>query len=168
MNVLSIDPGTTHSAFTLYSETDVQKRVVRWGKLENYELLNAIMAGEFTGCYHASSIEQIACYGMAVGKEVFATAFWTGKFILALAMKSGSYFRGHEPLLIERREVKIHLCNSMKAKDGNIRQAVIDLLGPQGCKKSPGPTYGVSGDGWASLALAITTAHKINSTAAAL
>ena len=164
MLIFSIDPGTDLSAFTLYCSAE--KKVVQWAKLPNEDLLCAILNHEFH--YSAASVERVACYGMAVGKEVFSTCFWTGKFLLALAMKSGEYFRGHEPLLIERREVKIHLCNSMKAKDGNIRQAVIDLIGPQGSKRQPGPTYGVAGDGWASLALAITTAHKINSTAAAL
>ena len=159
MRILSIDPGTTHSAYTVYAETDLVRHVAEWGKLENYDLLNLLL--EHRIAYDTASIERLACYGMAVGKEVFETAFWTGRFIMALACKSGSYFRGHEPLLIERREVKMHLCNSMKAKDGNIRQALIDLLGPQGTKSKPGPTYSVSGDGWASLGVAVTTANKL-------
>ena len=54
----------------------------------------------------------------------------------------------------------MYLCHSMKAKDGNIRQAILDLYGGKdvalGNKKRPGPLYGVSKDIWAALAVAIT------------
>lgn len=56
--------------------------------------------------------------------------------------------------LIYRRDIKIHLCGTVKAKDGNIRQALIDKHGAPGTKKSKGPTYGVSGHLWAALAVA--------------
>jgi len=44
----------------------------------------------------------------------------------------------------------------MKAKDTNIRQALIDMIGPQGKKSCPGPTFGMSSHTWAALAVAIT------------
>ena len=40
----------------------------------------------------------------------------------------------------------------------NIRQALLDLIGPQGTKKAPGPTYGVRSHEWAALAVAVTVA----------
>jgi hypothetical protein len=49
----------------------------------------------------------------------------------------------------------------MKAKDANIRQALIDKIGPQGTKKDPGPTYGISKDVWSALAIAVTHTAKI-------
>ena len=61
---------------------------------------------------------------------------------------------------IERREEKLHLCDSPRANDSTIRQAIIDRFGGKdaaiGKKKVPGPLYGISGDVWAALAVAIT------------
>jgi hypothetical protein len=94
-------------------------------------------------------IEKIACMGMAVGEDVFETVFWSGRFCQA----SWSFDR------VTRAEAKMHLCGSMRAKDANIRQALIDKLGPQGTKKNPGPTYGISKHLWSALAVAVTYAE---------
>jgi hypothetical protein len=65
-------------------------------------------------------------------------------------------------MFVYRREVKTNLCGSMKAKDGNVRQALIDRFGGKekaiGKKKTPGPLYGFSADVWQALAVAITFA----------
>ena len=95
------------------------------------------------------AIEMIASYGMAVGREVFETCVWVGRFHQAWRDPAGVK-------LIYRQAVKLHLCNSPRAKDANIRRALIDLLGPQGTKNSPGPTYGVSSHAWAALGVAVT------------
>ncbi len=58
--------------------------------------------------------------------------------------------------LVPRRDVKLHICRSAKAKDGNIRQALIDRFGPVGTKKAPGPLFGISNHRWAALAVAVT------------
>ena len=89
----------------------------------------------------------IACYGMAVGAEVFETCVWIGRY---LEKAQGDMSR------IKRGEVKMHLCHSMKAKDSNIRQALIDRFGAPGTKKAPGLTFGLSGDMWAAFAVAVT------------
>lgn len=70
----------------------------------------------------------IASYGMPVGKEVFETCVWIGKFAEASGMKEN---------YIYRKEEKMNLCHSMKAKDSNIRQALIDRFGVVGTKKNP-------------------------------
>jgi hypothetical protein len=94
------------------------------------------------------AVEMIASYGMPVGREVFETCVWIGRFVQA--WQPGA----HE--FVYRRDVKMYLCGSNRAKDGNIRQALLDLVGPQGTKKAPGPTYGLRGDEWAALAVAVT------------
>lgn len=94
---------------------------------------------------------------MPVGAEVFETVFWSGRFAQAWGL---NFHR------IKRHEVKMHLCHNMRAKDGNIRQALIDKLGPQGVKKSPGPTYGISGDCWSALAVAVTFVESKSSVSA--
>ena len=61
-----------------------------------------------------------------------------------------------------RREVKLYLCGSIRAKDANIIQALIDRFAPgvsnkgKGVKKSPGFFYGFKKDVWQAFALAVT------------
>jgi hypothetical protein len=90
----------------------------------------------------------IASYGMAVGREVFETCVWIGRFIQARQPMQ------HE--LIYRRDVKIHLCGSPRAKDANIRQSLLDKFGEVGTKKNPGPLFGVKSHVWSALAVAVT------------
>jgi hypothetical protein len=50
--------------------------------------------------------------------------------------------------------VKLHLCNSSRAKDANVRQSLLDRYGSTrqlgiGTKGRPGPLYGVTGHAWA-------------------
>jgi len=95
-------------------------------------------------------IEQIAAMGMAVGAEVFETCFWSGRFAEAWG---GSFER------LKRHEIKMHLCGNMRAKDANIRVALMDRFGGSqsvGKKKTPGPLYGIAGDQWSALAVAVT------------
>jgi hypothetical protein len=97
-------------------------------------------------------IEQIASFGMAVGAEVFETVFWTGRFYEAWP---GASTRHRLP----RSAVKMHLCQTMRAKDSNIRQALADRFGGSGAwgtKKAKGPLWGVTGHALAALAVAVT------------
>lgn len=78
------------------------------------------------------AIEMVASYGMPVGETVFETCVWIGRFIEHLnrfAIKD--YFK------IYRKDEKMNICHSMKAKDSNIRQALIDRFGEVGTKKNP-------------------------------
>ena len=139
--VLAIDPGTEQSAFVYWDA--LEKKIIHKGILANHDMLARV---ESTPC-DCLVIEMVASYGMPVGKEVFETVFWIGRF----------YERTNSPARrIFRKDVKSFLCGSMKAKDGNVRQALIDLVGPQGTKKAPGPTYSVHADEWAALAVAVT------------
>jgi len=54
-------------------------------------------------------------------------------------------------------DVKMHLCNSSRAKDSNIRQALIDRFEPDlppKCRPK-GILKGISKDCWQALALAV-------------
>lgn len=144
MNLLAIDPGSTQSAYISTRRDGTSYQISQFGKVDN-EAVKSILESN----WEAISIEMIASYGMPVGAEVFETCLWIGRFVQAAAPKPVR--------LVYRREVKMHLCGSMKAKDGNIRQALIDKIGPQGTKKNPGPTYGISGDVWSALAVAVYT-----------
>ncbi len=146
--ILAIDPGTTESAFVLMDGDQV---VLDKGKIGNEEMLITVQCFG-VNYHHRCVIEMIASYGMPVGAEVFETCVWIGRFMEA--------FGPDRAERLTRNVVKNHLCHSSKANDGNIRQALIDRFGGKdtaiGCKKSPGPLYGVSGDVWAALAVAVT------------
>lgn len=143
MSIVAIDPGTKESAFVVWD-----RGLIDSGFVPNEVLLSFLNSRmSFLKTDHLA-IEMVACYGMAVGKEVFETCVWIGRFI------ERARFRWKDALLVYRRDIKIHICGSMKAKDGNIRQALIDKYGPQGTKKAPGPTYGLSSHLWSALAVA--------------
>ena len=153
MQILAIDPGTTESAYVLYN---ARRHVIEAkAKIPNAEMHDVFKSTPQS--YHLV-IEMIASYGMPVGSEVFETCVWIGRF-LEQAERCG--------LLTERmfrKTVKMWLCQTNKAKDANIRAALIDKFGGSkakaiGLKKTPGPLYGVKADIWAALAVAVTFAE---------
>jgi len=138
--ILAIDPGPDKSAYALL---DYRLKPLQFGIEGNYELLNKL----YRFPQQIFVIEMVASYGMAVGTEVFETVFWIGRFY--------ENWQGDKDR-IYRKEVKINLCNSLKAKDSNIRQALIDRFGVVGTKKNPGWFYGVSKDVWSAIAVGVT------------
>ena len=142
MTTFAIYPGTTQSGWVLFSEAGV----IDSGVSDNYDLLLWVQSGQ-----HANvlAIEMIANMGMTVGKETFETVRWIGRFQQAWDEPEAVRF-------VYRHQVKQHLCGTQRAKDANVRQALIDLIGPQGTKKQPGPTYGVKSHAWAALGVAVT------------
>lgn len=154
--IFAIDPGNTQSGYAVV-EHDGEKilRVVEKGKTENSKIF------ELLEKYDESvpvAIEMVASYGMPVGMEVFDTCVWIGRFAQAA--------KGHRIELIYRKEEKLCLCGSLKAKDGNICQALVDRFAPgqpnkgKGTKKEPGFFYGFSKDMWAAMAVATTYFDK--------
>ena len=150
MKLVAIDPGTTESAYVCYHEG----RPVEYAKVKNEDLI--YMLTQFNA--DVMAIEMIASYGMPVGKTVFETCVWIGRFVQV-------WFGLHKKFhFVYRKDVKMHLCGTPRAKDSNIRQALLDLFErsgggatPQiGTKKQPGPLYGMAGDMWAALGVAIT------------
>lgn len=145
--ILGIDPGPVQSGFVELGPDGVTGAEVR----DN----DAVLASIHDTDADVIAIEMIASYGMPVGADVFETCVWIGKF-----MREAELYAPHgEIRRIPRKDVKLHLCGTSRAKDANIRQRLIDLVGPQGTKKQPGPTYGVKSHAWAALAVAITAAQ---------
>ena len=146
MVVLAIDPGTTESAYVRWDG----ERILSFGKTDNEKLARNMGLMQDIGTSHCV-IEKVASFGMPVGADVFETVFWSGVFAHAFGLDRVDR--------ITRNEIKNHLCHSSRAKDGNIRQALIDRFGGPdaiGKKAKPGPLYGVSGDCWSALAVAVT------------
>ncbi len=147
MNILAIDPGTTESAFVCWDGENIGP----FKKLPNNEILEMLKIIDPCNVV----IEMIASYGMPVGKEVFETCLWIGRFMQAY----------HDPdsvSLMYRKDVKLNICNSPRANDTTIRKALIDRFAYQvpnhgkGYKKAPGFFYGFKTDVWAAFAVAVT------------
>lgn len=145
--ILAIDPGPTHSAWLeLVGGTPGDFSID-----SNGEIVAMLTYG---AQYDALAIEMVESFGMPVGRSVFETVFWTGRFWQA-------YFGRGDAHRIYRKAVKLHLCGSARAKDPNVRQALIDRFGGTreqaiGRKAHPGPLYGISKDVWSALAVAVT------------
>ena len=155
--ILAIDPGNLQSAYVVM---DRDLRPLEFEKTENEELLARIprllnMYGDFT-----LAIEMVASYGMPVGREVFETCFWAGMFWQAANVS--------QKRLIYRMDEKLCLCHDSRAKDANIRQALIDRFAPntpnggKGTKKAPGWFYGFSADVWQAYAVGVTCADMMD------
>jgi hypothetical protein len=155
MMILAVDPGNEQSAYVMYDS--FTQLPADFGIVDNADLLDEIWSSEAD----LLAVEMVASYGMAVGRHVFETCVWIGRIVQHWLDKPvmDTPFR-----FVYRKDVKMHLCGQTKAKDSNIRQAIMDRYGStrqkvQGTKKSPGPLYGVSKDVWAALGVAITAAE---------
>jgi hypothetical protein len=151
MNTLAIDPGNRESAWVVVDETC---RPLDFGKLANDTVLGYLPTLALT--VDRVAIEWVSSYGMAVGADVFDTCRWVGRFQQELDRC------GMTAELVYRRDVKLHLCHSARAKDPNITQALVDRFAHgepnrgKGTKAKPGWFFGFSADIWQAYALAVT------------
>jgi hypothetical protein len=153
VKIIAIDPGNTASAWCVLDNGEIRD----FGKEPNSDMLIRARREWSPVEGDLLAVEMIASYGMAVGREVFETCLWIGRFIEAWERRQGEY------KLIYRKDVKVFHCESTRATDANIRAALLDHYGPGrekaiGTKREPGPLYGVKGDCWAALAVARTAA----------
>lgn len=144
--IFAIDPGPDKSAFVQWNGS-----VIDHGHVPNEEMRQLLIGREYDEC----AIEMIASYGMAVGASVFNTCLWVGRFC-EISRK--------EPMLCYRKDIKMLLCKTQRSKDKDIRQALLKLVGEQGTKTNPGPTYGLASHTWAALAVAIYAQKKVDET----
>lgn len=149
--IFAIDPGTEKSGYVVLRGREILAKGIEW----NAELLHRVrISDEFAWDYCA--IEMVQSFGMAVGQSTFRTILWAGRFFEAYEALTGN-----EADLVYRKDVKIALCGSLKAKDSNIRQAILDRYGSEkriavGLKASPGPLFGVTSHAMSALAVALT------------
>lgn len=143
MRLLAIDPGPEQSAYVLWDGA----RIERHGKVANADVLQLFRDGL---CITHAVCERIRSYGMPAGAELFETCEWAGRFWEAAEARLIPW------VWLPRIEVKKYLCHDSRAKDANIRRALLDRFGQPGTKKQPGMLYGIAGDVWAALAVAVT------------
>ena len=150
MKIFAIDPGNIQSAYCIM---DDEYNLLKFAKLPNKDCMLKLM--EWMRYAGPVIIERVAGMGMAVGKEVFETCEWVGRY----SQYAEKYTKVE---YIYRRDEKLYLCGDMRAKDANIRMALIerfakhDFKNGKGTKKNPDVFYGVSADCWAAIAVAVT------------
>ena len=148
MEILSLDVGTEESAYCLIDSSNYKP--LKFGKIDNNELLEIVK----TENYDKMIYEEFQCYGMPIGVSTITSITWNGRYI------QSALDRNKPVEYIYRKEEKINLCGSMKAKDSNIRQALIDRFGEVGTKNNQGFFYGFKKDIWAAFAVGCTYLDK--------
>lgn len=162
---LAIDPANIESGWVLMDANTYEP--IEFGKTANEDFRDMIYSGRFGDeriegsdeCLVA--IEMVASYGMPVGKEVFDTCVWIGRFVESCIKARQGYSRLYvDPELVYRKNVKTHLCGHTNAKDTNVRQALIDRFAKtasgKGTKKEPDWFYGFRADMWQAYAVGVT------------
>ena len=124
---------------------------VRFGITENRALIKLVRESVGLG-FKTLAIEIVKSYGNVMGDSVLETVEWIGRFQEAFA--AGPIVR------LSRKEIVTNICGHARAKDKNVRQAVIDRFGGKakalGSKKNPGVIYGAKKDIFSALAVALT------------
>lgn len=168
MNLLSIDPGPEVSGAVLLDTSENPPRVIQpWSSIGTKYLRHLCvdrqhLVGTAWHWIDHLAIEMISSYGMPVGREVFETVLWVGRLM--------ECFGADDTSLIYRMDVKLALCGQTRAKDANVRQALLDLYPRTGGGKTPqigtakqrGPLYGVASHAWPALALGVTWTKEKN------
>ena len=153
MKVLGIDPGNTQSAYVIIDSESLKPEYV--AKVDN-ELLKEIIKTDGMAYVDRAVVERVASYGMPVGREVFETCEWIGRFSELLEKE------GIPVSYVYRKDEKLHICGDSRAKDANIRRALIDrfavrdLKNGKGTKNNQDFFYGFKSDCWAAFSVAIT------------
>lgn len=150
MRVLSVDAGNIQSAYIIFCTE--QKRVVQKGFLENEQFIEEILNSSFDEV----AIEKIVSLGAVIGSSTLDTAYTNGRIYEAIKTKFGIISN-----LYSRIDIKMHLCFTTRAKDANVRQALVNKFGDSSTKKNPHNTFNeledkiyFGGHFWSCLAIA--------------
>lgn len=157
MMIFAIDPGSTMSAYCMMGEDALP---IAFDKVPNLDIVALLRY--YGKCNPTVVIERVASYGMPVGREVFDTCEWIGRYTqvakdLALDVE-----------FILRQEEKLHICKSPKANDATIRRALIDRFAThdfktgKGNSRNPDFFYGFKADCWSAFAVAVSFLCKHN------
>ena len=156
MTIFAIDPSNIHSSYLIWNGREIlgkSDKVTVNGKDFKHRFPNPIIEKHIVCAKHSYSdlevvIETLQCFGMPIGDSIIKTAFEIGRFQRFLELSNIKYH------MVKRTDIKMHHCSTTRAKDSNIRQALIDRFGEPGRKKEPGLTYGLAKDLWSAFAIA--------------
>ena len=145
--IIGIDPGPIKSAYVVWDG----KVIHEFGKVENVPtLIEDLDRLEHEHSIDEMVIEEIKNYGLPAGDTILKTVLWSGRLGEAWGWDCLDF--------IMRKTIAAHLCGSARAKDGNIRQALIDRFEPdlQPRQRPKGMLKGISADVWQALAVCTT------------
>lgn len=142
--ILALDPGTKQTAYCLFKAGQIVADIVPNEQVKG--ILNAqrgvdLLAIEFIN------------YGMNVGREIFETVYWCGRWAEHAEIHLGMKIKR-----VARQKVKSFLTGKPTCNDSIVRAALMQKYG--GTKKGE-PLYGVAKDMWAALAVADYVAEAI-------
>ncbi len=146
--ILAIDPGTTRSAWLLL-ESEPPGMPIAFGLEDNDVVLRRLRRHDPSA--DVVVVEEVRSFMRRVGREVFETVRWAGRFEEAA--------HPTPVVLLGRKDVVVRLCGSAAANDADVRLALLDRFGGSaaiGRKAAPGPLYGIHRDVWSALAIAVT------------
>lgn len=154
--ILGIDPGTTETAYCLVKILADKFSIVEFKKAENYIVFMDVEM--IIHEYHPEvAIEHLESFGMPVGKSVFETAYYIGELTQLCKHNNTDVYR------IYRHDEKNQICHSVKANDGTIKQALVDIFAEhpevnhgKGTKNHPDFFYGMKADCWSAFAICYT------------
>ena len=159
MKVFAIDPGNVKSAYCVIDSDSL--RPLNFDIIDN-DVLNVRLREEVYQEGDCAVIEMVESYGMSVGRDVFETVFWIGRFYETLKRRlTLNTYR------VYRTEEKLHICQNRKAKDSNISRALIDrfavhdMKNGKGTKGNPDWFYGFKKDLWQAYAVGLTFIETI-------
>lgn len=150
MKILALDPG---SEVTGLVELVAGLNIDHCDVIDNESLLERLTIDDSD----VLVTEYMEPQGMPMSKQSMRTLWWIGRF------RERWGHRGYYQE-VTRRQVKLHICGSMRAKDANIRAVLLDMYPPAGggktpqvgTKSQPGPLYGMRSHCWPALAVGIT------------
>lgn len=130
--IIAIDPGNRQSAYCVIDCNTL--RPLEFGKVDNEELRSKLVFANEQG-WQWAAIEMVASYGMAVGREVFDTVLWIGRFYEALSIQMAQ-----KPRLLCRIEEKRHICHDSAKHPGRPPKSI-----PENLQQSVRPVQSVAG-----------------------
>lgn len=145
--ILSLDPGNELTGYVLAdSET---RKPIEFGKIPNRELANMMIQGTLK--FDEFVTERMESMGTLIGRTVLEACEWIGRF------SQIAEFLGCEVNFVYRHEEKINICGDSRAKDANIRRALIDRFAKtsngKGTIKQPDFFWGFRSDIWSAYAV---------------
>lgn len=159
ITLFSIDPGELESGWILLTIDIINKKIIIIDRYHsvNKDILKMILKFSVTNPSIIIIIEDIVSYGMAIGKTTIETIKYIGRFHQkALDLNFKNIF------FIDRPGIKLELCHSKRAKDGNVIKALKNRFGEFGTIKNQQPLYKLKGmpsgmlnHVWSALALGI-------------
>ena len=145
--VLALDPGNEETGFVL-ADKDT-RRPIEFGKIANRELADMMLKGTLKFDEFVS--ERMESMGTLIGRTVLEACEWVGRF------SQIAEFLGCEVNYVYRHEEKINICGDSRAKDANIRRALIDRFAKtangKGTAKNPDFFYNFKSDIWSAYAV---------------